>query len=125
MLEDIVKLTARKSLTGLEWAAGIPGTVGGAIHGNAGAFNYFISDLIKSVEVLDLKTLKIKNLSKKDCKFSHKDTIFKKRKNLIIISAVSKLKKGNRKEKPTNLHFFSVPQPKTPNPSPRSHKSQT
>ncbi|MEA3344486.1 MAG: FAD-binding protein, partial [Patescibacteria group bacterium] len=36
LLKDLVKMTEKKSLTGMEWAAGIPGTIGGAIYGNAG-----------------------------------------------------------------------------------------
>ena len=97
-LGDIIKLTAEKSLTGLEWAVGIPGTVGGAVYGNAQAFNIKMSDIIKSVEIFDAKTLKIKTLTKKECDFSEKHTVFKKNKNLIIISAVLKLKNGKKKE---------------------------
>jgi len=97
-LGDIIKLTAEKSLTGLEWAAGIPGTVGGAVYGNAQAFNIKMSDIIKSVEIFDAKTLKIKTLIKKECYFSEKHTVFKKNKDLIILSAVIKLKNGKKKE---------------------------
>jgi len=42
------------SFTGLEWAVGIPGTLGGAINGNAGAFGQSISDCVERVEVLDV-----------------------------------------------------------------------
>ncbi|MBZ9577564.1 UDP-N-acetylmuramate dehydrogenase [Patescibacteria group bacterium] len=97
-LEEIVKLSDKKSLTGMEWAAGIPGTVGGAVYGNAQAFDVKMSDIVKSVEVLDTKNLKIKNLLKKQCLFSAKKSIFKKNKNLIILSATLKLKKGDKKE---------------------------
>jgi len=97
-LEDLVKSSAKKSLTGLEWAAGIPGTVGGAVYGNAQAFDIKISDIIKSVEVLNVKTLKIKKLLKKQCQFSAKKSVFKKNKNLIILSVLLKLKKGNKKK---------------------------
>lgn len=97
-LEDIVKLSAKESLAGIEWAAGIPGTVGGAVYGNAGAFDAVMADVIESVEVLDSKNLKVKTFFKKDCKFSQKDTVFKNKKNLIILSAIFKLKKGNKKE---------------------------
>lgn len=97
-LDDLVKLSFKKSLTGLEWAAGIPGTVGGAIYGNAQAFDNKMSEIVKSVEVFDAMAMRIKDISKKQCYFSNKDSIFKKNKNLIIISAILKLKKGNRKE---------------------------
>ncbi len=97
-LEDLVKLSAKKSLTGLEWAAGIPGTIGGAVYGNAQAFDVKMSDIVKSVEVLNVKTLKIKNLLKNQCQFSAKKSIFKKNKNLIILLLNLELKKGNKKE---------------------------
>ena len=97
-LKDLLRLSAREGLTGLEWIAGIPGTVGGAIYGNAQAFDGKMSNLIKSVEVLDDRSLKIKKISQKKCRFSLKSSVFKKNKNLIIISAILRLKRGNKKE---------------------------
>ena len=97
-LEVLVRLSAKESLTGLEWATGIPGTVGGAVYGNAQAFGIKVSDIVKSVEVLDVKTLKIKKLLKKQCQFSAKKSIFKKNRNLIILSVVLSLKKGDKEK---------------------------
>ena len=94
----LVKFTIDNSLSGVEWFAGIPGTVGGAIYGNAQAFGVKISDSVKTVEALDLKKGKIVNLSNKQCKFSLKNSIFKRNKNLIIISAVLKLKKTKKED---------------------------
>ena len=71
---------------GLEWAVGIPGTIQGAVCGNAGAFTQSMQDAVKEVEVFDVKTGEIKNFKNKDCQFSYKDSIFKKKKNLIILS---------------------------------------
>ncbi len=99
MLSDLVKLSFNKSLTGLEWAVGIPGaTIGGAIIGNAGAFGKSIKDVIKEVEVFDSKDLKIKTYNSKDCKFNYRDSIFKKNLNLIILSAKIQLKKEKKSE---------------------------
>jgi UDP-N-acetylmuramate dehydrogenase len=85
---------AEKGLSGLEWAAGIPGaTVGGAIYGHAQAFGDRISDVVKSVQAVNLETLKTVELSKEQCKFSLKNSIFKKGKNLVIISAILEFKK--------------------------------
>jgi len=94
----LVNQSTKQSLSGLEWAAGIPGTVGGAIRGNAGAFDGSMADVIKKVEVLDKKDLKIRKLNQKDCKFSYRDSVFKKNKDLVILSAESRLKKGNKRE---------------------------
>ena len=84
------------SFGGLEWAMGVPGTVGGAVFGNAQAFGDNISESVESVEVLDTKNAQIKILSKEQCKFSLKNSIFKKNKTLIILSVVFSLKKDSR-----------------------------
>ena len=97
-LSKLVSYATENGFTGLEWAAGVPGTLGGAIYGHAQAFGSKISDVIKSVEVLDKKTLEIKRLSKKQCNFSLKDSAFKKNKNLIIISAVLEFEKAGKEE---------------------------
>jgi UDP-N-acetylmuramate dehydrogenase len=97
-LAILVSEATKNSLTGLEWAAGIPGTVGGAIWGNAGAFGKSMADVVKEVEVLDTKDLRFKIYDFKKCKFGYRDSIFKHKKNLIILSAVLRLKKGKGKE---------------------------
>jgi len=122
MLNKLASTISKNNFTGFEWAAGIPGTVGGAVYGNAQAFGTKISDAIDNVEVLDIKTLKfhphtkrgqsflsdgntnarygvgVKNFSKSQCKFTLKNSIFKKNKNLIVTSVVFKLEKGKEKE---------------------------
>lgn len=97
-MSDLIKLFQEKSFKGFEWAAGIPGTIGGAIFGNAQAFRERMSDIVKKVEALDIKTLKIKEFRNDQCRFETKSSIFKKNKNLIILSAVLKLENGNKKE---------------------------
>lgn len=95
-LSNVVSFCKENSFSGMEWAAGIPGTIGGAVYGNAQAFGSKISDSVEEVEALNLKTLTIKKLSKKQCKFSLKNSIFKRDKNLIIISVLFKFKKGDK-----------------------------
>ncbi|MEA3293118.1 MAG: UDP-N-acetylmuramate dehydrogenase, partial [Patescibacteria group bacterium] len=97
-LSDLLNLTADKSLTGLEWAIGIPGTIGGAIAGNAGAFEKSIKDVVKKIEVFDTKKQEIRVLENKDCKFSYRDSIFKHKKNLIILSAEFQFKTGSKEK---------------------------
>lgn len=98
-LTKLAYMSAGQGLSGLEWSSGIPcATVGGAIYGHAQAFGTKISDVVKSVEALDLKTLKIKNFSKRQCGFSLKNSIFKKHKNLVIISTVLELQKKDPDE---------------------------
>lgn len=96
-LSFLLGKSAEEGLTGLEWAAGIPGTIGGAIRGNAGAFGGEIKDVVKEVEALDIQKLRIKKIKKRDCQFGYRESRFKKEKNLIILSATLKLEKGNQR----------------------------
>lgn len=84
------------SLSGLEFASGIPGTVGGAIFQNAGAYHSDMSHIIKSVTVYDNGIFK--EYSNKDCNFSYRSSIFKTNPNLIIVKCIIKLNKGNKEE---------------------------
>jgi UDP-N-acetylmuramate dehydrogenase len=99
-LQKLVLETAKKGLSGLENLAGIPGTLGGAIWGNAGAFGKEIGDLVEEVKILQIANGKwqIVNLKKEDCKFGYRDSIFKRKKNWIILEATLRLKRGKRKE---------------------------
>jgi len=96
---------------GLEWAAGIPGTVAGAIRGNAGAFGQSMKDVVKQIEVFDVKEEKIKILKNKDCRFGYRDSIFKKNPNLIILSAEIKFKKSNPQKIKKYLEYRKKTQP--------------
>ncbi len=98
-LGQLVNAAASAGLVGLEWAAGIPGTLGGAIYGNAGwpRNRKNISSVIESVEVLEtLPEFKIKEYKLKDCKFGYRDSVFKHKPGLVILSAKFKLKKGSK-----------------------------
>jgi len=94
-LSQAVRFLVKNNLTGLEWAAGIPGTVGGAVRGNAGAFGQEISDcLLKAIVLRGSKIIELKN---KEIRFTYRQSIFKKNKD-IILSVVLKLKKGERRK---------------------------
>jgi UDP-N-acetylmuramate dehydrogenase len=99
-LQKLVLEAAKKGLSGLENLAGIPGTLGGAIWGNAGAFEREIGDLVEEVKVLDVGSskLEVKRLKNKDCKFGYRESVFKRRENWIILEATLRLKKGKKKE---------------------------
>lgn len=98
MLGELLMALLKDELIGLEWASGIPGTIGGAIQGNAGSFGKSMKDNVKEVEVFDLKEQKIKTFKNKDCRFDYRESVFKKNRNLIILSVKIQLKKGNKKE---------------------------
>ena len=96
LLRELVLKAKEFNLGGLEWAVGIPGTLGGAIFGNAGAHKHSISELIKEVEVFDGE--KTKTLKKEACGFDYRESIFKKNPNFIILSAILELKEGVSEE---------------------------
>lgn len=77
--------TTRRGLKGLEWAGGLPGTLGGAIRGNAGAFGGEIKDNILEVKALDAEG-NIKSFAKGKCGFSYRSSIFKEQ-GMIVLSA--------------------------------------
>lgn len=87
-----------RGFSGLEWAGGLPGTVGGAIRGNAGAFKGEIKDCL--VEVVSLDIEGVPRLVKRDCAacaFGYRDSIFKAREGKeIILAATFMLLPGSR-----------------------------
>ena len=95
-MDTLVKETGKRGLTGFEWAGGLPGSVGGAVRGNAGAFGGEIKDSIVSVAALSAKGNLI-TFTKKQCKFLYRGSLFKE-KNWIILSCIFRLKKGNKKK---------------------------
>lgn len=97
-LSELVRFAAESGLAGLEWAVGIPGTVGGAIRGNAGAYGGEIGNNVESVEIADLKKLQIVGYGLEECEFGYRSSIFKKDSSLIIISSKLRLKKGDSGE---------------------------
>ncbi len=105
-LTRIANLCAKNGLSGLEWSAGIPGTIGGAVYGHAQAFGTKISSSIKGVEVIDTKNLKIKKLTREQCKFSLKNSIFKKNKNLVIVSVLLEFEKAGLEEIENKIKEF-------------------
>ncbi|NQT49197.1 UDP-N-acetylmuramate dehydrogenase [Candidatus Kuenenbacteria bacterium] len=85
-LGGFINKTVQSGLGGLEFAANIPGTVGGAIYGNAGAYGKGVGDFVESVEIIcqDDHEINLKILTKEECGFGYRDSIFKKNKNWII-----------------------------------------
>lgn len=80
---------SKQGLSGLEWACGIPGTIGGAVYMNAGAYKCSMSDILKSVKILD-ENLEIKELKKEDLQFEYRKSIFMNN-NYICLSATLEL----------------------------------
>ncbi len=99
-LAALVKFALDNSLAGMEWAAGIPGTAGGAIRGNAGAFGREIGASVLRVRALEIsgKSVVPAIVGKEDCAFGYRESVFKRNKNLVITAAKFVLEKGNANE---------------------------
>ncbi len=96
MMPSLVMDSVNKGLTGLEFAAGIPGTVGGSIYGNAGAYNACIMDYVQSVTVIN-ENNEIKILEHEDISYGYRTSMFKEEKKYIIVGAKFFLKAGDKK----------------------------
>lgn len=95
MLPKLANESIEKGLTGLEFAAGIPGTIGGSIYGNAGAYNACIMDYVSSVTVLD-ENLEVKTIEHENIEYSYRTSMFKETKKYIILGAKFFLKEGEK-----------------------------
>lgn len=85
----------RLGLTGLEFATGIPGTIGGAIYNNSGAYKSDMGYVVESVSVLT-PDLKIKTLYNRDLDFHYRTSFFKNHSGYIILDATIVLKHGDK-----------------------------
>ena len=95
---NLIKLaikTANLSLTGLEFAAGIPGTLGGAVFMNAGAYNSDMGYFVKEVKVLT-PNYEVKTLSNKEMDFHYRTSFLQKNRDYICLEATLVLRKGTK-----------------------------
>lgn len=94
MLQNLIAETLNHGLTGLEFAAGIPGSVGGAIRGNAGTYGQDMSNVVVSITYLIPATAEIKTCIGQECNFSYRHSSFKES-NYIIAEAELQLNRGD------------------------------
>lgn len=98
ILKSVVILAKDRSLGGMEYLYGIPGSVGGAVRGNAGAFGVEIKDVVSSVKVIERQSLEIITLTNTQCHFSYRSSVFKERGDMVVVEAVFSLKEGKKEE---------------------------
>ena len=95
-LGEIAQKLLRNEITGFEFAAGIPGTIGGAVRMNAGAYGKEMKDIVETVKYMDYDG-NIYEKSNKDLEFEYRKSMFAKNK-FIILEAKLKLQKGNAQD---------------------------
>ncbi len=98
LLPSLVLFCAKSGLAGLEWASGIPGTVGGAVRGNAGAFGESMADSIVEVIVIDAGTGKVSTMRNDECEFGYRESLFKRYPELVVVEAKMKFSKDDPEE---------------------------
>lgn len=84
VLQDVVDRSIQFGLKGMETMTGIPGYLGGAIYGNAGAYGHSIQERVRQVRLFDGH--RILRFSNEDCHFRYRESVFKTRKEWVILS---------------------------------------
>ncbi|HEX3682269.1 MAG TPA: UDP-N-acetylmuramate dehydrogenase [Bryobacteraceae bacterium] len=92
LLQSVVDQSIALGLQGLQTMTGIPGYLGGAVYGNAGAYGRSIEELVERVHVTDGDVALV--LGNHECRFRYRDSIFKDRKNWIVLSAELRFENG-------------------------------
>ena len=103
LLQRIVNFSKENGYSGVEGLAGIPGTVGGAIFGNAGAFGYEMKDVLVLVEVMDIEG-RIKKFNAEEINFGYRSSSISQ--NELILGAKIKLKKDEKEEVSAKVDDF-------------------
>lgn len=100
VLDSLITFSLNNQLLGLEWAGGLPGTVGAGVRGNVGAFGGEIKDSIESVDVLDYSQDNpvFRTISNDELQFSYRDSLVKQSRKMVVITARFRLKKGTDEE---------------------------
>lgn len=94
-LTSVARFALDLGLSGLEFSYGIPGTVGGGVFMNAGAYGGMMSDVIFSVRAYDIASKKIVELRGDECEFSYRHSVFTEG-GMLVLSCVFALKDGER-----------------------------
>ena len=92
-LQELVDFSIAHGLAGVETLAGIPGSVGAAVYGNAGAYGHAIAERVAQVEFYDGQCVRV--IGNAECEFRYRESIFKNRKDWIIFSVQLLLEEGD------------------------------
>ena len=96
VLQDLVDASIAHGLKGLETMTGIPGWVGGAVYGNAGAYGHSIQERVTGVRFLERGC--VREISNADCEFAYRESRFKRSKDWVILSVTLRLESADAEE---------------------------
>ena len=98
VLFDLIKKTSERHWGGWEKLAGIPGTLGGAVRGNAGAFGVEIRNVVHGADAYNVQTDELRRFTNTDCGFSYRNSFFKRNPEWIITRVLAELRLVNAAE---------------------------
>ncbi|MGQ9584028.1 MAG: UDP-N-acetylmuramate dehydrogenase [Anaerolineae bacterium] len=101
-LARLARWAVQKGLAGLEWAVGIPGSVGGAVVGNAGAYGGCVADVLERVAILDVEGVR-RWLERQDLEFGYRTSTFKEAQVRPVLLSVEMHLRGDAPERLQNL----------------------
>ena len=96
VLQDLVDASVAAGLDGLHTMTGIPGWVGGAIHGNAGAYGHSLHEFVETVRFWDGE---VREFGNAECEFRYRESIFKRRKDWVVLDATLRLPRSEDRAK--------------------------
>jgi UDP-N-acetylmuramate dehydrogenase len=96
VFQDLVDASIARGLRGLETMTGIPGWVGGAVYGNAGAYGHSIQERVTAVRLLERGS--VREISNAECEFAYRESRFKQHKDWVILSVTLRLESAGAEE---------------------------
>lgn len=94
----VSRIAQENGLTGMEFACGIPGTIGGGVYMNAGAYGGEFKDIVTNVKYFDYASLETKSLTNEECQFDYRKSVFQSIKDAFIITCTLTLKTGDKEQ---------------------------
>ena len=93
-LFSLIVEAGESGLRGMEKMYGIPGSVGGAVRGNAGAFGTEVKDVLHKVRAINVQTGELRDFNNKECKLEYRTSYFKTHQEWVVLTVVFKLEGG-------------------------------
>ncbi|MGI5834967.1 MAG: UDP-N-acetylmuramate dehydrogenase [Chloroflexota bacterium] len=99
-LDEVIKYGFDRGLAGLEWAGGLPGTVGAAVRGNVGAFGGEVKEFVRSADILEIgdSGVTFRTLTNDDLSFSYRSSLVKRNRRMVVTSATFALSRADAEE---------------------------
>jgi UDP-N-acetylmuramate dehydrogenase len=112
--DNLVKEAVKRNLGGLENLSLIPGSVGGALYQNIGAYGAELTDVLESAQAFDVRTGQARTMTHAECRLEYRNSVFQRKPELVVLSATLRLSRVARPQlayPDLERHFRSKPEP--------------